>query len=50
MGVEQTSESISAFDYRTALPNVFMVGDTVTGAGLAAVSRFAEDFSNHLTN
>lgn len=42
LGVERTPESLSAFDHRTTLPNVFMVGDTASkGSTLAAVSSSA---------
>ncbi|HEX6732044.1 MAG TPA: FAD-dependent oxidoreductase [Pyrinomonadaceae bacterium] len=49
MGVEQSPESLSAFDDRTTLPNVFMVGDTVSSAGLATVSGTAEELANRLS-
>ena len=38
LGVEQTPEAIG-LGPKTSLPNVFLVGDTVSGAGLSAVAN-----------
>jgi phytoene dehydrogenase-like protein len=50
MGTEQTVQSLSTFTHRTTLRNVFMVGDTVSGAGLGTVSEAALLLANELNS
>jgi prolycopene isomerase len=50
LGVERTPEAFEAFSHRTVLPNLFIVGDTITsGIGLAAVTESAISLANDLT-
>jgi phytoene dehydrogenase-like protein len=50
MGVEQTpTSSTSAFDHHTTVPNVFMVGDTLSGSSLEEVCRSAALLANTLS-
>ena len=39
MGVEQTQDALGEAATHTILPNVFLVGDTVSSAGLSAVAK-----------
>jgi phytoene dehydrogenase-like protein len=49
MGVERTTESLSAFNHSTTLSNVFMAGDTVSSSGVAALTRSAEQLADALS-
>ena len=48
MGYEQTPEAVGEVGTHTFLPNVFLVGDTVSTAGLPAVASSSALLAHHL--
>jgi C-3',4' desaturase CrtD len=49
-GYDVSVQGVNCLGYRTFLPNLFMVGDTIfPGAGVAAVTHSALVLANHLT-
>ena len=48
MGIEQIPGSIGRFTSGTSLPQVFMIGDTVSGTGLTSVTKSADALATSL--